>query len=157
MCLFGFFTSIRHVITIDGTFFKTKYLGNLFVAASKDGNNHIYSLCFGIGNSENDASWEWFLRKLHEESGYVDDFVVVSNCHSNIEKAVRKVFPYVSHGVCTYHLKQNLKTRFKSLEVHKLFNDAAYTYHLVEFNVIFGQLQMISPRAATYLVDVGVD
>ena len=67
VCLSGFCTSIRHVITIDGTFFKAKYLGTLFVAASKDGNNHIYSLCFGIGNSENDASWEWFLRKLQKQ------------------------------------------------------------------------------------------
>ena len=67
------------------------------------------------------------------------------------------MFPYVSHGVCTYHLKQNLKTRFKSLEGLKLFNDAACTYHLVEFNVIFGQLQMISLRATTYLVNASVD
>ena len=66
------------------------------------------------------------------------------------------MFPYASHGVCTYHLKENIKTRFKSVEVHRLFNDAAYTYRLAEFNVIFGQLQMISLRAAKYLVDVSV-
>ena len=43
------------------------------------------------------------------------------------------------------------------MEVHKLFNDAAYTYRLAEFNVIFRQLQMISLKAATCLVDAGVD
>ena len=59
--------------------------------------------------------------------------------------------------MCTYHLKQNLKIRFKSVEVHKLFDDDACTYHLVEFNIIYGQLQMISPRVATYLMDAGVD
>ena len=54
-------------------------------------------------------------------------------------------------------MKQNLKTKFKNVEVHKLFHDAAYTYRLSEFNVIFGQLQMISPRAATYIIDAGVE
>lgn len=54
-------------------------------------------------------------------------------------------------------MKQNLKTRFKNVEIHNLFHDAAYTCLLLEFNDIFGQLQMISPRAATYLMDAGVD
>ena len=45
--------------------FEGKYLGILFVVACKNGNNQIYPLCFGIGDSENDASWEWFLKKLH--------------------------------------------------------------------------------------------
>ena len=44
--------------------FKEKYLGTLFVAACKDGNNQIYPLCFRIGDFENDASWEWFLKKI---------------------------------------------------------------------------------------------
>ncbi|KAL6337759.1 hypothetical protein AAG906_037353 [Vitis piasezkii] len=52
-----------------------KYLGNLFIAACKDGNNRIYPLAFGI---------------------------------------VHKVFPHARHGVCTYHVRQNLKTKFKN-------------------------------------------
>ena len=103
-CIFGFHTSIRPVITIDGTFLKANYIGILFVTACKDDNNNIYPLCFGIGDSENDASSEWFFRKLHEAIGLVDDLVVVSNHHSSIKKVVRKVFPHASHGLCTYHL-----------------------------------------------------
>ena len=91
-CISGFHTSIRLVITIDGIFLKAKYLGTLFVAACKDGNNQIYPLCFGIGDSENDASWEWFLKKLHGAIGHVDDLVVVLDRHNNIEKVVRKLF-----------------------------------------------------------------
>ena len=55
-CISGFRTSIRLIIPVDGTFLKLKYLRTLFVAASKDGNNQIYPLAFGIGDSENDAS-----------------------------------------------------------------------------------------------------
>ena len=54
--LTGFRTSIRHVVAVDGTFLKAKYLRTLFIASCKDGNNQIYPLAFGIGDSENNAS-----------------------------------------------------------------------------------------------------
>ena len=54
-CIYGFRISIRHAITIDGTFLKAKYLGTLFVVVCKDDNNQIYPLCFGIGDLENDV------------------------------------------------------------------------------------------------------
>lgn len=51
-CIFEFHILIRLAIALDGTFLKYSYLGTLFVATSKDGNNRIYSLTFGIGNSK---------------------------------------------------------------------------------------------------------
>ncbi|KAL6347010.1 hypothetical protein AAG906_012261 [Vitis piasezkii] len=103
-CISRFRSSIRLVIVVDGTLLKSKYLGTLFVAASKDGNNQIYPLAFGIGDLENDASWEWFFTKLYDVIGHVDDLVVVSDRHGSIEKTIQKLFPHVSHDVCTYHL-----------------------------------------------------
>ena len=94
---------------------------------------------------------------MHESIGHVDDLEVISYRHSSIEKVVQKVFHHASYGMCTYYLKKNLKKRFKSVEVHKLCNDVVYTYYLAKFNIIFGQLKMISPRAATYLVDASID
>ncbi|RVW50000.1 hypothetical protein CK203_082263 [Vitis vinifera] len=142
---------------VDGTFLKAKYLGTLFIAACKDGNNQIYPLAFGIGDSENDASWDWFLQKLHDALGHIDDLFVILDRHGSIEKTVHKVFPHARHGVCTYHVGQNLKTKFKNPAIHKLFHDAAHAYRVSEFNFIFGQLEMIDPRAARYLMDIGVD
>ncbi|RVW57842.1 hypothetical protein CK203_114815 [Vitis vinifera] len=155
--LAGFHTSIKPMVAVDGTFLKAKYLGTLFIAVCKDGNNQIYPLAFGIGDSENDASWEWFLQKLHDALGHIDDLFVISDRHGSIEKAVHKVFPHERHGVCTYHVGQNLKTKFKNPTIHKLFHDAAHAYRVSEFNFIFGQLEMIDPRAARYLMDIGVD
>ena len=102
--LAGFHTSISLVVAVDGTFLKAKYSGNLFIIACKDGNNQIYPLTFKIGDSENDASWEWFLQKLHDAIGHIDDLFVISNRHGSIKKAVHKVFPHAMHGVCTYHI-----------------------------------------------------
>ncbi|KAL6350436.1 hypothetical protein AAG906_004387 [Vitis piasezkii] len=153
-CIFRFRASIRPVIAVDGTFLKSKYLGTFFMVYS---NNQIYPLAFGIGDSENDASWEWFLTKLYNVIGHVDDLVVVSDRHGSIEKTVQKLYPHASHGLCTYHLGQNLKTKFKKVVVHKLFHDVAHAYRMSDFDTIFGQLEMISPTAAKYLVDVGVN
>ena len=94
-------------------------------------------------------------KKIHGTIGH--DVVVVSDHHNNIEKVVQKVFSHANHGVCTYHMKQNLKTKFKNVKVHKLFHDVAYIYHFSEFNVIFRQLQMISSRIATYIIDASVE
>ncbi|KAL6314534.1 hypothetical protein AAG906_026872 [Vitis piasezkii] len=104
-----------------------KVLRTLFITVCKDGNNKIYPLAFGIDR------------------------------HGSIEKAVHKVFPHARHGVYTYHVGQNLKTKFKNSAIHKLFHDAAHAYRVSEFNFIFGQLEIIDPRAARYLMDIGVD
>ena len=48
--LVGFHTSIRHVVAVDGTFLKAKFLGTLFIVVCKDGNNHIYPLTFRTGD-----------------------------------------------------------------------------------------------------------
>ncbi|KAL6333957.1 hypothetical protein AAG906_000008 [Vitis piasezkii] len=122
---------------------KILYLGTLFIAACKDGNNRIYPLAFGTGDSENDASWEWFLQKLHDALGHIDDLFVILDRHGSIEKAYIKYFP--------------MRDKVQESAIHKLFHDAAHAYRVSEFNFIFGQLEMIDPRAARYLMDIGVD
>ncbi|XP_070022358.1 uncharacterized protein LOC142177106 [Nicotiana tabacum] len=47
----------RPVITVDATFLKSKYRGVLFVAVSKDANNQIFPLCFGVAESENNEAY----------------------------------------------------------------------------------------------------
>ncbi|KAL5582079.1 hypothetical protein UlMin_014521 [Ulmus minor] len=48
----------RPIIVVDGTFLKAKHGGILFVACAKDGNNGIFPLAFGVGESENNEAWE---------------------------------------------------------------------------------------------------
>ena len=94
---------------------------------------------------------------MHNAIGHIDDLFVISNRHGSIEKAIHKVFSHVRHGVYTYHVGQNLKTKFKNPTIHKLFHDATHVYRVSKFNFIFGQLEMIDPRVARYFTDIGVD
>ena len=60
----GFNTVMRRVIVVDGTFLKSKFKGVLLVATALYGNSNLYPISFVIVDSENDKSWEWFMRKL---------------------------------------------------------------------------------------------
>ncbi|XP_057790777.1 uncharacterized protein LOC131007882 [Salvia miltiorrhiza] len=56
-----FYFSLRPVIVVDDTHLKGKNNGILFVAVTKDGNEQVFPLAFGVGPIENDESWKWFL------------------------------------------------------------------------------------------------
>ena len=40
--------------------------------------------------------------------------VIVSDQHRSINSAVKEVFPQAFHGICMYHLLNNMKIKFKS-------------------------------------------
>ena len=52
------------MIVVDATFLKSKYKGVLLVATAIDGNSNLYPIAFGIADSENDLSWDWFFMQL---------------------------------------------------------------------------------------------
>lgn len=43
---------------------KNKYRRVLLVATTLDGNTNLYRIAFGVADSENDHTSEWFLRQL---------------------------------------------------------------------------------------------
>ena len=88
--------SIRPVIAIDGTFLKGKFKGTLFIATTLDGNSQLYPVAFGVDDSENDASWGWFLMKLNEAIGEVSNLVFISDQHPSIKKNVNIAFSIFS-------------------------------------------------------------
>ncbi|RID79520.1 hypothetical protein BRARA_A02253, partial [Brassica rapa] len=133
---------MRKVIIIDGTSLKGRYGGCLMSACVQDGNFQNFPLAFAVVDSENDASWEWFLTQLKEfffDSGHL---VFVSDRHGSIYNAIGTVFPAATHAACTVHLWRNIKAR-------------AYTVE--GFNKIFLAIQRVSPGCAAYLVDIGFE
>ncbi|KAK3182720.1 hypothetical protein Dsin_030006 [Dipteronia sinensis] len=54
----GFRRCMRHVVAVDGTHLKGRFEGTMFVATAQDGNEHVYPIAFGYGDSENNLSWE---------------------------------------------------------------------------------------------------
>ncbi|KAK3212353.1 hypothetical protein Dsin_017059 [Dipteronia sinensis] len=109
-CIDGFLSSIRPVIAFDGTFLKA----------------------FGVGDSETNEAWEWFLTRLYKAVGEVDDLVIVSDRKASITTGVEKVFPNSFHG-------------------------ASRVYRESQFMQRMEQLSNIHLEAAQYVTDAGIE
>ncbi|XP_062085351.1 uncharacterized protein LOC133791437 [Humulus lupulus] len=116
-----------------------------------DGNFQIYPLAFGIVDSENDASWNWFLTCLRDQVPDTTDLVFISDRHKSIIKGVRNVYKNAYHGACMWHLGQNIKTKFSGKGLKKLFEKTAKAYRVSEFTKLFAEISTKKPSLATYL------
>ncbi|KAL5581631.1 hypothetical protein UlMin_014073 [Ulmus minor] len=77
----------------------------------------------------------------------------------NINNAVQEVFPQAFHGICMYHLLNNLKTKFrnKTKELEQHYIRTAKTYNLQDFHVLFYTLCSAVPGVKEYLEAVGLE
>ena len=89
----GFSKVMRRVIVVDGTFLKSKFKGVLLVATAIDGNSNLYPIAFGIVDSENEQSWEWFMRQLKVVVADDNGLAFISDRQVSIAKALEKVYP----------------------------------------------------------------
>ncbi|XP_038719964.1 uncharacterized protein LOC120012596 [Tripterygium wilfordii] len=141
----GFHSSMRPVIVVDGTHLKGKYLGTLFVATALDGNEQIYPVAFGIGDSENNASWQWFFEKLRDAIT-VEDFsrlCIISDRNPSIDRAVSLVLPGSFHGACIVHIQRNMKAKGFNESIIPIYLKAAKVYRTSEFEHLMNQLRNV--------------
>ncbi|XP_062104417.1 uncharacterized protein LOC133815617 [Humulus lupulus] len=122
------FRTCRPVLCVDGTFLKTKYGGQMLCAVALDANNHLYPVAFGIVDSENHDSWKYFMSKLKEAIGEVEDLAFVSDRHASITHALETIFPDAYHGACYHHISMNVVAKFKTDHCHVLMYNAAYAF-----------------------------
>ncbi|XP_024014236.1 uncharacterized protein LOC112088183 [Eutrema salsugineum] len=120
---------MRKVVVMDGTFLKGKYKGVLLVATAQDGDSRIYPLAFGIVDSENDASWEWFFTKLRSVVSDVPRLVIISDRHRSISNAIENVYPLAHCGICTYHLLKNVTGQSGGKKIARLVKTAYHEIH----------------------------
>ncbi|XP_028088132.1 uncharacterized protein LOC114288738 [Camellia sinensis] len=129
------FNSCRPFLFLDGTFLKGKYKGQLLAATAKDGNN------------ETIANWLWFLHKLGKVVDGKRQITFISDCNLGLLEVMPKVFPFVHHGYCLQHLKNNLRDRMKGIDngfkdhLVSSLGDCAYEPTVVEFHEKFKKLK----------------
>ncbi|XP_010468295.2 PREDICTED: uncharacterized protein LOC104748331 [Camelina sativa] len=145
------FSLMRRVIAVDGTFLKGKYKGTLLAATAQDGDYHLYPIAFAIVDSENDIAWNWFFRCLLTIIPDAPDLVFVSDRASSIEKAISELYPASHQGICNFHLKNNIKVKFKSKSFLPLIESAANAFTFHEFEGAFRDIRNSNPKLAKYL------
>lgn len=96
------------MISVNGTFFKNKYIHNQLIACTLDDNSHIVPLTFSIMNTQNDASSNWFFHNLKCALCESDGLVIISNRHASIPKGVSNVYDYaISWNMCISFVKNS--------------------------------------------------
>ncbi|KAK0606025.1 hypothetical protein LWI29_033312 [Acer saccharum] len=102
----------------------------------------IYPLAFGFAHSECTESWTWFLKQLRNVIRYPERVMFVSDQHAGIFAGMEAIFHDAAHGVCAYHLSQNLKKFCRQRDdVIKLYFRATYLYRVEEFNCEMAELK----------------
>ncbi|KAK0590478.1 hypothetical protein LWI29_027667 [Acer saccharum] len=123
----------------------------------KDGNEMIYLLAFGFAKSECTKSWTWFLKKLRKVIQYPDRVMLVSDQQNGIFNAMEAIFLDAAHGVCAYHLAQNLKRFCKQRDnVIWLYYHATYAYCIEEFDRAMAELKETYHKVYDELLSAGV-
>ena len=155
-CIRGF-RSCRPVICVDGTFLKSRYKGHMLCAVALDADSALYPLAFALVDSENQNSWKYFMLKLKEAIGDVDNLVFVSDRHASIIHAVEVVFPEAHHGACYHHVSMNVVAKFKTDHTHSEMYNAAYSYRKSKFHKHFENIKQMDPAIARYLEEIGFE
>ncbi|KAL3637444.1 hypothetical protein CASFOL_018612 [Castilleja foliolosa] len=152
----GFNEYCRPVIVVDGTFLKGKSKGVLFVAVTKDGNEQVFPLAFGLADKEKDDSWVWFMQQLRNAFSCRENLVIVSDRHQSIKNAVQQVFGSEAvHAICAFHVRQNIK-HYKQ-NVVSLYHQAAYTYSPEMFIKLMTHLKKLNAKAHDDLIQAGAE
>lgn len=138
---------------VDAGFLHGKYRGILLTATAQDANKHVYPLAFGVADSENDNAWKWFLQRLSLVIPDSTELVFASDRHQSISKAVEEVYVSAKHVICTRHLKQNIKARFKNRGVIHYVSKASECYTISEFESCFKTICDINGELGKYLKD----
>lgn len=149
----------RPVIVVDGTFLKAAYKGTLLTATTEDAGGKIFPLAFAIVDSENDNAWKWFFEQLKESFGERPGLCIISDRHASIEKAAKTIFPQAAHGICMYHLLNNLKSTFRRSEdsIKDAFFGAARAYTKKSFQYHMRELEKVDEGIPEYLEKIGFE
>ncbi|XP_058075771.1 uncharacterized protein LOC131224253 [Magnolia sinica] len=156
-CVKSFQTSLQRVLTVDGTHLKDKYKGVLFVTTALDGDNHIFPVTFGIRESKNNSSWNWFLTYINDSLGDCPGLVIISDRHKGLMKKVPQVFQTAIHRYCMYHIYRNLVDTFKDKSLEIYYWQAAKTYRKAKFEKLMHDIEHANPPVHAWLREIGYE
>ncbi len=111
-CIDGFLGGCRPYISIDSTALNGQWNGHMPSASALDGHNWLFSLAFGLFDSETKENWIWFMEQLGKALGPVAHLTVCTDACKGLEAAVQRVFPLAEKRECFRHLMENMKKKY---------------------------------------------
>nr|XP_027119521.1 uncharacterized protein LOC113736650 [Coffea arabica] len=156
------FHMCRPVICVDGTHLRGEYKGKLLVAVTQDANNHIIPIAYAIVDEETISSWSWFMEQLrYHVARDRYPICVISDRHPGIIHAMAHFDywqePLAFHRFCLRHVRSNLITHFKCLNLRKLCWAMGRARQLRKWRAFKRELRSTFPDAWTYLSNIEIE
>ena len=79
--------------------------------------------------------------------------IIISDRHISIKNTVASVFPEAAHGLCAFHMKNNVSSTYKNPDIITLFVKASKVYRTDEFRELMEELNIVKPKAYEKLMD----
>ncbi|XP_077243073.1 uncharacterized protein LOC143883613 [Tasmannia lanceolata] len=153
--IYGFLNACRHLLGLDRTLLKSKYLGTLLFATGFDGDGALFPLAFGVVDEENDDNWMWFLSELHNllelNTENMLMLTILSDRQKGIVDGVDANFPTAFHGFCMRHLSDSFRKEFNNSMLVNLLWEAAHALTVIEFEAKILEIEEISQDAAYWI------
>lgn len=148
------FQSCRRFVAVDGIFLKTKFVQTLLLAVTIDANGKTLLLAWSIVESENAASWGYFLSNLLQaipEMG-TEEMTLMSDRDKGLVKASEDLPATIARAYCCQHLKENLVTAY-GRGLSNLFWAVARAPSVESFEAAMVKIHEVKPAAEIYLRD----
>ena len=79
--------------------------------------------------------------------------IIISDRHISIKNTIASVFLEAAHGLCSFHMKNNVSSTYKNPNVTTLFVKASRMYRTDEFTKLMDELSIVKPKAYEKLMD----
>ncbi|XP_026416614.1 uncharacterized protein LOC113312060 [Papaver somniferum] len=159
VCIEGFKNCFRPAFLVDGTHLTGPRQGVLLSAIGMDPDESIYPISFVVFDSEDNESWEWFMRKLvgvlDDKYAMNEDVVVATDRNPSIGRAIRLAFPCANQVYCIHHLSENIKQTYHNATASVAFTRAAKAFSNDEYELAMRDLGLVSPAALKSVVNLG--
>ena len=79
--------------------------------------------------------------------------IIILDRHISIKNAVEFVFSHAAHGLCNFHMKNNVSNTYKNPNVTILFVKASMVYHTYKFRELMEELSIVKSKAFSKLIE----
>ena len=79
--------------------------------------------------------------------------IIILDRHISIKNTIASVFPEAAHGLCGFHMKNNVSSTYKNHVVTTLFVKTSRVYRTDEFMELMEELSIVKPKAFDKLMD----
>ncbi|CAI9279652.1 unnamed protein product [Lactuca saligna] len=134
---------------------KGSFPSQVLTIVSLDSNNGIYPLAYAIVESENTASWKWFLENLGDELelGSNSNYTFKSDRQKGLQIATQ-LFPNAEHRYFTRHIHDNMRKKCMQSEYRDHLWICASTTTISEFEHLMKEFSEYDKEACQWLKQI---